>query len=87
VPDATDQLALRRIARNYGVAIGGPAVLVDERGQSALGGIEAEAGFAYVFVRTVALEAPIGEDGSDVEVEIDHLRDVVRNGGCPAPGS
>jgi len=54
------------------------AALVGARREEARFGVEAEAGLAGAGVRSVAVEAVVGEQGSDVAVELH----VVRREGC-----
>lgn len=45
-----------------------------EAGGGGVAGVEAEAGFAFVCVLPVAIEAVFGEDGANVAIELDGIR-------------
>jgi hypothetical protein len=68
--DAADQLAPGRIARYDGVLTG----ILRELGQGRFRQVEPQAGLLLFFIRTMAGETLVGQDGLDVKIEIHPLR-------------
>jgi hypothetical protein len=44
-------------------------------------GVEPKVGLALSSIRTMALEAAVGQDGTNVKVKVDHVRDSLSGGG------